>query len=385
MRKKIILFLLALTLIAVLSNFTLFAEDPQTSNSEDIFETFNEVMSYIFTYHVDENNLDDLIMGAMKGMVNTLDPYSSYMTEDEFEEMQVEYEGHFGGIGIVITPDLTIISPIKGTPAERVGIQSGDKIIAIEGEPTELMTQKEAVDLMRGEPGTEIDITVDREGQEDVIEFNITREDIEVPYVEWEMKNEKIGYINISQFVENVGQKVNKAVKELENQGAEALILDLRSNPGGLLNEAINVSSNFIEKGTVVSVKYKVGKDDVYKIEPDLYSTDLPLLVLINQGSASASEIVAAAVKDYRRGTLMGMKTFGKGTVQSLFPMEDGSALKLTTGRYYSPADDYIHEKGIKPDVEVDYDPEHEGDNQLEAALQYIEDMYFADESKQAS
>lgn len=280
-------------------------------------------------------------------MTDTLDPHSTYLTEEEYEDMQFEFEGHFGGIGIIIEPDLTIVSPIKGTPGERVGLLPGDVIIAINGEPTDNMTQNEAVNKMRGEPGTVVNITIRREGIEELLEFEIVREDIQIPYVEWEMKTDKIGYISVASFVNGVGNKVNTAISELTSEGAEYLILDLRTNPGGLLDEAINVASNFIEDDIIVSVKYRVGRDDIYRARRSIQATKLPLVVLINQGSASASEIVSAAIKDHHRGILMGKKTFGKGTVQSLFPLSDGSALKLTTGRYYTPAGIYIHEKEL--------------------------------------
>ena len=199
------------------------------------------------------------------------------------------------------------------------------------------------------------------------------------------MKTDKIGYISIADFAVDVGQKVSIAIEELTAEGAEALILDLRTNPGGLLSEAINVASNFLAEGTIVSVRYRVGSDEIYEVNNDFKTNDLPLVVLINQGSASASEIVAAAIRDHGRGILMGMKSFGKGTVQTLFSLSEGSALKLTTGRYYTPLGDFIHEKGIEPDVEVGYDPDYEGDNQLEAAIQYIEDIYLGDVLKAAS
>lgn len=386
--KKHAISILFILILGISLNLSVFAQETDDSpDPEVMFNTFNEVLGYILNYHVDESKVEDLIRGAMTGMVETIDPYSAYMNKEEYEEMQLEYEGHFGGIGIVITPDLTIVSPIKGTPGERVGLQSGDRIIIIEGQATENMSQKDAVDIMRGEPGTQINISIKREDEEEPIKFEIIREDIQIPYVEWEMKTDEIGYINIAQFVQEVGSKVSTAVSELEADGAQALILDLRSNPGGLLNEAINVSSSFIEEGTVVSVKYRTGSDDIYQVRPNIEATNLPLLVLINQGSASASEIVSGAVKDHARGILFGKKTFGKGTVQSLFPLGDGSALKLTTGRYYTPADTFIHEKGIKPDVVVEYNPDYEGDNdnQLDAAIQYIKDTYFKEELKPAS
>ncbi|NLM97692.1 MAG: S41 family peptidase [Halanaerobiaceae bacterium] len=378
--KKIIYILVFLLCINIGMNVS-----AKKNDSELTLTSFNELFSLILNYYVDEQDISELVRGAMKGMTDTLDPHSTYLTEEEYEDMQFEFEGHFGGIGIIIEPDLTIVSPIKGTPGERVGLLPGDVIIAINGEPTDNMTQNEAVNKMRGEPGTVVNITIRREGIEELLEFEIVREDIQIPYVEWEMKTDKIGYISVASFVNGVGNKVNTAISELTSEGAEYLILDLRTNPGGLLDEAINVASNFIEDDIIVSVKYRVGRDDIYRARRSIQATKLPLVVLINQGSASASEIVSAAIKDHHRGILMGKKTFGKGTVQSLFPLSDGSALKLTTGRYYTPAGIYIHEKGIEPDIEVEYDPDYEGDNQLEAAIKYIEDVYYEEELKKAS
>lgn len=380
--KKIIYFFLVIVMI--FGSIQVKAVDEEIDTGT-VLKSFNELYSYILYYYVDEPDIAELLRGAMKGMVETLDVHTTYLSEEEFEEFQMEFEGHFGGIGIVIQPDLTVVSPIKGTPGERVGIQPGDVIIAIDGESTENMTQAEAVQKMRGEPGTTVIISIMREGEEKPLEFVIIREDIEIPYVEWEMKTDKIGYISIADFANDVGKKVSIAIEELEAEGAEALILDLRTNPGGLLSEAINVASNFLEEGTVVSVRYRIGSDDVYTVNTDFKTCNLPLLVLINQGSASASEIVAAAIKDNGRGVLMGMKTFGKGTVQTLFSLSEGSALKLTTGRYYTPSGDYIHEKGIQPDVEVSYDPEYDGDKQLEAAIKYIEDIYLSEVLRPAS
>lgn len=380
--KKIIYFFLVIVMIFGSVQVKAVDEEIDTGT---VLKSFNELYSYILYYYVDEPDIAELLRGAMKGMVETLDVHTTYLSEEEFEEFQMEFEGHFGGIGIVIQPDLTVVSPIKGTPGERVGIQPGDVIIAIDGESTENMTQAEAVQKMRGEPGTTVIISIMREGEEKPLEFVIIREDIEIPYVEWEMKTDKIGYISIADFANDVGKKVSIAIEELEAEGAEALILDLRTNPGGLLSEAINVASNFLEEGTVVSVRYRIGSDDVYTVNTDFKTCNLPLLVLINQGSASASEIVAAAIKDNGRGVLMGMKTFGKGTVQTLFSLSEGSALKLTTGRYYTPSGDYIHEKGIQPDVEVSYDPEYDGDKQLEAAIKYIEDIYLSEVLRPAS
>ncbi|MFW6016397.1 MAG: S41 family peptidase [bacterium] len=378
MKKKILLVLIIFSLVF---SIPVGAEETAT-DSDLIFDAFNEVFTYILNYHADENTVDDLLRGAMKGMVDSLDRYSEYLTAEQYEDMQLEYEGHFGGIGIVITPDLTIISPIKGTPGEAAGLQAEDEIIAIDGELTENMTQAEGVEMMRGEPGTEVTLTIRRKGMEESFEEKIIRADIEIPYVEWEMKNDEIGYISIAQFVQNVGEKVETAIRELEDEGAKAVILDLRSNPGGLIGEAIEVSSSFLSKKDVVSVRSKIGSNEVYRTKDGIYSTELPLVVLINQGSASGSEIVAGAIQDYERGILMGKKSFGKGSVQSLLPLVDGSAIKLTTGKYFTPADRDIHEKGVEVDIEIDYDPEYEGDNQLEETIRYIEDNILYDSEK---
>jgi len=237
---------------------------------------------------------------------------------------------------------------------------------------------------MRGEEGTDVTLTIDR-GDEDPFEVEITREDIEVPYVETEMKTDEIGYISLAQFIENVGTKVETAVADLKEQGARGIILDLRNNPGGLLNEAVNVSSVFLEEGVVVSVRQKDETERILKVNQDINSnTEIPLIILINKGSASASEIVSGAIKDYDRGKLIGTTTFGKGVVQSVVPLKDGSAVSLTTARYYTPDGNYIHEKGIKPDVKVELDieaaQEDGSDNQLERAIDEMENMIFVRE-----
>lgn len=347
------------------------------------FKRFQEVLYLVKNYYVEDVTIDQLIKGAINGVVEELDSYSSYMSPDEYEEMQFEFEGHFGGIGIVITvrnKKLTIVSPIKGTPGDKAGLQSGDIIHAINGKLTAQMSQKKAVDLMRGEPGTEVELTINREGEEDPLKINIIRADIEVPYVESEIKEDDIGYVVVLQFVNGVGDEVNKAVKELHKKGARGIILDLRSNPGGLLTEAVSVASCFIKEGTVVTIKQRNEENKVLSCQDSIQPTDLPMVVLINGGSASASEIVAGAIKDYKRGKLIGTKTFGKGTVQTVIPLNDDSALRLTTARYYTPNGNFIHEKGLQPDIEIEYDPEKEEDNQLKEALEFMETVILAEE-----
>lgn len=340
-------------------------------------QNLQNVIYLIDNYYVEDKNLEDLVDSAIKGMLNDLDPYSSYMSPNEYEEMQIEFDGEFGGIGIVITvrdEKLTIVSPIKNTPGDRAGLKAGDIITAINGKLTSKMSQEKAVDLMRGEPGTKVVLTISREEKEEDFKVEITRANVEIPYVEHNMETDRIGYLSIYQFAKEVGYKTNDALKDLENQGAEAIILDLRTNPGGILDEAVKVASNFIDEGRIVSVKSREGEDEIYNAVSDIDAIDLPMVVLINEGSASASEIVAGAISDYERGQLIGQKTFGKGTVQTVIPLGDGSALRLTTARYYTPDGNFIHEQGIEPDIMVEYDAEEEEDKQLQKAIEILQD-----------
>jgi carboxyl-terminal processing protease len=388
---------LSLTLL-ILFSFTFAAAAQNGAVQEQISEkqqaddytkadAFQDVMFLLQNYYVEDVDFETLIEGAIDGMLNKVDRYSYFMSPSEYKEMQQEYEGHYGGIGIVITMrdnKLTIVSPIKNTPGEKAGLRAGDIISAIDGKETTEMSQMKAVDMMRGEEGTEVTLTIDR-GDEDLFDVKITRKDIEVPYVETEMKTEEIGYISLAQFIENVGKDVEKAVADLKAQGAKGIILDLRNNPGGLLNESIDVASVFLDKGVVVSVKQKDETERILEVNQEINSdTQIPLIVLINKGSASASEIVAGAVKDYGRGKLMGTTTFGKGVVQSVVPLEDGSAVSLTTARYYTPDGNYIHEKGIEPETKIELDleaaQEDGSDNQLDRAIEEMKNMIFVRE-----
>src|SRR6056297_197574 len=358
-------------------------EEQQTGDYNKV-DAFQDVMFLLQNYYVEDVDFETLIEGAIDGMLNKVDRYSYFMSASEYEEMQQEYEGHYGGIGIVITMrdnKLTIVSPIKNTPGEKAGLRAGDIIEAIDGQETADMSQMKAVDMMRGEEGTKVILTIDR-GDQESFYLEIIREDIEVPYVEKEMKTEEIGYISLAQFIEDVGTDVEQAVADLKEQGARGIILDLRNNPGGLLNESVNVASVFLDQGVVVSVRQKDETERILEVNKDIESnTQIPLLVLINKGSASASEIVAGAVKDYDRANLMGTTTFGKGVVQSVVPLKDGSAVSLTTARYYTPDGNYIHEKGIEPGTEVELDleaaQEDGSDKQLDKALEELENMIF--------
>lgn len=382
-KKKLIAIILILTVVTV-GGYKVLADELTPLNN------LQNIIYLIDNFYVEDKNLDELVDSAINGMLQDLDPYSSYLSPDEYEEMQVEFEGEFGGIGIVITVrenKLTIVSPIKNTPGERAGLKAGDVIKAIDGQLTSEISQQKAVDLMRGEPGTHVTLTILRDEEEE-FDVDITRANIEVPYVEHNMETDKIGYVSIAQFAKDVGYKTEEAINDLKSQGAKALILDLRSNPGGILDEAVKVASNFIDQGTVVTVKSRRSEDEVFYVRNDIEANDLPVIVLINEGSASASEIVAGAISDTDRGKLLGQKTFGKGTVQTVIPLGDGSALRLTTARYYTPNGTFIHEKGIEPDYLVEFQPEDTEDeestdeeseefidNQKQEAIKYLQEQ----------
>ena len=388
-QNKFIVFMLVFFLLTTVLGGVISAQEVELDEAvteEEIEESdytkanaFQDIMFLLQNYYVEDVELDTLIEGAIEGMLNKVDRYSYFMSPKEFAEMQQEYEGKYGGIGIVITTrdnELTIVSPIKNTPGERANLQSGDVIKAIDGEDTAEMSQMKAVDLMRGEEGTDVVLTIKR-GQEDPFEVEITRGDIEVPYVESEMKTDQIGYISLAQFIEDVGSDIEAELAELKAAGAEGIILDLRNNPGGILSESIDVASVFLEQGDIVSVRQRDETERVLEVNQRLNTDpEIPLIVLINRGSASGSEIVAGAFQDYQRATIMGTTSFGKGVVQSVIPLQDGSAVSLTTARYYTPNDSYIHELGIEPDIKVEFDADaaaEEIDNQLEAAVEEMQ------------
>lgn len=334
-----------------------------------------EIISNYYVDNVDENKLID---GAIKGMVGQLDPYTTYLDPDQYKDMQTDLlDGQFGGIGIVITvkdDKLTIVSPIKSTPGEKAGLQGGDVILEVDGKSTKGISSDTAVKWMRGQAGTKVKITVQR-GEAEPMQYEITRAMIQVPYSDYQLRKDGIGYISISEFGQGVGKDVTKAMQDLTAKGAKGIILDLRNNPGGLLTEAVNIGSLFIDKGPIVSVKQREGDKEVMEVNKFVKHYHLPLVVLVNGGSASASEIVAGAVQDTGVGVLMGTKTFGKGTVQQVVPLSDGSAIKITIARYYTPKDRFIHEAGITPDVvvEVNQDQAKKGiDNQLDKAVELI-------------
>ncbi len=320
---------------------------------------FGDVLSVIQTSYVEEPNVDNLVQGAIKGMLQTLDPHSSYLTPDMLKQVEVETKGVFGGLGIEIGVKdgiLTVIAPIDDTPAFRAGLQAGDKIVKIEKESTRDMTVTEAVKRLRGEPGTKVTISIVREGLNEPRAYTITRDIIKIKSVKSKAMGDGIAYVKLTQFQQDTSSELEKALQaaQKEKGGLRGLVLDLRNNPGGLLDQAVKVSDEFIESGLIVytdgrieSQKYK------YLAHKEGTWTGFPIVVLVNAGSASASEIVAGALQDHGRAILLGTRTFGKGSVQTILPLEDGSALRLTTARYYTPNGRSIQAKGIEPDIVV--------------------------------
>jgi len=327
----------------------------------------SDVMDIIIENHVgDEEKLPEkkeLMQGALKGMIDSLgDPYSVYFSKDEMESFKEDIQGKYAGVGMVIQKKvdepLVVVSPIEDTPAFKAGIRPKDKIISIDGESTYKMTSNEAVNKLKGEPGTEVMVTIYRESTKETKEVVLKRAIVELKYVKSEMKEDKIGYLRLTQFGEDVFSDVKKALAGLQKEGMKALILDLRSNPGGALDQSIKIASMFLDHGRVVSVKGKVGQEQVYMREGKYYG-DFPMVVLINEGSASASEIVSGALKDTGRALLVGEKTFGKGSVQSILPLPDEDGIKLTIAKYYTPNGISIHGTGIEPDVRVEEDEDY--------------------------
>jgi carboxyl-terminal processing protease len=328
---------------------------------EDL-KTFTEVLSMVRRHYVEDVKSKDLVQGAIKGMLNSLDPHSGYMTAEGYKDLQVETKGEFGGIGIQIGVKdgiITVIAPIEDTPAYRAGIQAGDKITKINNESTRDMTLHDAVSKMRGAPKTTVTIGIMREGWKELKDFTLTREIIKVKSVKSKVLENTIGYVKINQFQEQTADDLEAALKKLNEEKVAALILDLRNDPGGLLNSAIEVTSQFLPKGKlVVYTKTRSGEKSEFFTDNGTYFTQ-PMIVLVNQGSASASEIVAGALKDWNRAVVLGTVTFGKGSVQMIIPLSDGAGLRLTTAKYYTPNGKSIQGTGITPDIIVKLEPKN--------------------------
>ncbi len=329
------------------------------SRSGPQFGKLFAIYERIKTSYVDPVDDDKLLKGAIDGMLASLDPHSAYLDARDFENLRTQTNGAYGGLGLSVTMDdgaVKVIAPTKGSPADLAGIKAGDYITHLDGKLIYGGSLDEAVDTMRGEPGTQIRLTIFREGREDPFDVTITRQIIDLKPVSWEVKDD-IGIITVVSFSADVGADVAAAVRGIKTQTRghpKGLILDLRQNPGGLLDEAVNLSDLFLEKGEIVSQRGRYAKDnEVYNAEPGDLAKGLPIVVLIDEGSASASEIVAGALQDQHRAIVMGERSFGKGSVQTLLPLTRDTALKLTTARYYTPSGRSVQEGGITPDITV--------------------------------
>lgn len=336
---------------------------PATEDHSDTYrqlDLFGDVFERVRAQYVEETADQELIENAINGMLTALDPHSSYLNNEKFEDMQISTRGEFGGLGIEVTMEngvIKVVSPIDDTPAFRAGVLSGDYIVQIDDEPVMGLTLSEAVDKMRGEVGTEIDLLISREGADAPIEMTLVRDIIKIRSVRHRVEGNS-GYIRITTFNQNAEGGVKKAIQEIKAELGNKLngyVLDLRNNPGGLLDQAIAVSDVFLDKGEIVSTRGR-HEDDTKRdnATPGDLAEDLPIVVLINGGSASASEIVAGALQDHRRAILLGTQSFGKGSVQTVIPLPGHGAMRLTTARYYTPSGRSIQAKGIEPDILVE-------------------------------
>ena len=359
----------------------------QISNSseKDIYnkiDLFGEVLEKINREYVDEINQSESMDSAINGLLQSLDPYSAYMSPEILNEMQTETSGEFGGLGIEVSMEsgvVKVISPIDDTPASRAGIKAGDYIVKINNTQVQGKSLSEAVDLMRGPVGSDIELTIRRRGEKKALTFNITREIIQIQSVKTDLLEKNIGYIRLTSFNENSGKQIKKEIEKFEkNKDVNAYILDLRNNPGGLLSQAIKISDFFLNDGEIVSTKSRKKSENRkwFANDGDL-TNGKTILVLINYGSASASEIVAGALKDHKRAILLGENSYGKGSVQSIIPLKNKGAIRLTVAKYYLPSGKSISEVGVSPDIEISEDSEDfriktDTDNQLSYAIKLL-------------
>jgi carboxyl-terminal processing protease len=363
----------------------LFFINHSISAETDIYkkiDLFGEVLEKINEEYVDEINQSESMDSAINGLLQSLDPYSAYMSPEIFNEMQTETSGEFGGLGIEVSMEsglVKVISPIDDTPASKAGIKAGDYIVKINDTQVQGKTLSEAVDLMRGPVGSSIELTVRRRGAKKALTFKITREIIEIQSVKADLLENNIGYIRLTSFNENSSDQIENKIKNLEkNQNVKNYILDLRNNPGGLLSQAIRIADFFLDNGEIVSTKSRQSSENRkwFAKKGDL-TNGKTLLVLINYGSASASEIVAGALKDHKRAIILGENSYGKGSVQSIIPLKNKGAIRLTVAKYYLPSGKSISEVGVRPDIEVNEEGEEfkiksKTDNQLNYAIKLL-------------
>ena len=372
------------TLLILFSFFFIYLNTVKSAET-DIYQKidlFGEVLEKINKEYVDEINQSESMDSAINGLLQSLDPYSAYMSPEIFNEMQTETSGEFGGLGIEVGMEsgvVKVISPIDDTPASRAGIKAGDYIVKINNIQVQGKSLSEAVDLMRGPVGSGIELTIRRRGEKKALTFKIIREVIQIQSVKSELLEEDIGYIRLTSFNENSGKQVEKNIKDLEKKNnIKSYILDLRNNPGGLLSQAIKISDFFLNNGEIVSTKSrKVSENRKWFASEGDLTKGKTLIVLINYGSASASEIVAGALKDHKRAILLGENSYGKGSVQSIIPLKNDGAIRLTVAKYYLPSGKSISEVGVSPDIEIgeesdDFRIKTETDNQLNYAIKLL-------------
>ncbi len=333
--------------------------DEESGDTYKQLQLFGDVFERVRADYVEKVGNKELIHSAIRGMLSSLDPHSSYLSKDNFQEMQVQTKGEFGGLGIEVTMEkgvVRVVSPIDDTPAARAGIQAGDLIIALDGDPVRGLTLSEAVEKMRGKVGSDIELTIRRDNKKEPFDVTITRDKITIESVRSETYGD-VGYLRITAFNEQTQPGLEDAVAKIEEKLGDELdgyVLDLRNNPGGLLEQAISVSNAFLDKGEIVSTRGRDAEDNKrYNAEDNTIVGDAPVVVLINGGSASASEIVAGALQDHNRAVVLGTRSFGKGSVQTIIPLPGHGAMRLTTARYYTPSGRSIQAKGIDPDLEV--------------------------------
>ena len=364
--------------------FTFFCENLKANedNIYDKIDLFSDVLNKINNEYVDEVDQSKMMDSAINGVLQSLDPYSGYLSPEIFENMQTETSGEFGGLGIEVSMEagvVKVISPIDNSPAYRVGVKAGDYIVKINNIQVQGKTLSEAVDLMRGPVGSSIELTVRRRGVKKALTFNIIREIIQIQSVKAELLEKNIGYIRLTSFNENSGNQIKKELKKFEkNNNTKSYILDLRNNPGGLLSQAIEISDFFLENGEIVSTKSRKASENRkwFAKKGDL-TNGKTLIVLINYGSASASEIVAGALQDHKRAILVGESTYGKGSVQSIIPLKNNGAIRLTVSKYYLPSGKSISEVGVVPDIRIEEESEEftintPTDNQLNYAIKLL-------------
>ncbi len=347
----------------------LYSQEPAEARGDDPYQhiaLFTRVIEQIRENYVDPSRVSykDLVHGALKGMLQSLDPHSQFLDADMYKDMKDETSGQFGGLGIQIgirDGGLTIIAPMEDTPGFRAGLLAGDRIVEIDGQSTEGVTLPEAVKKLRGAPGTRVKLRILRQPGNAFVDVDIERANIEVATVkDARLLEDGIGYVRVTQFSEPTADALQKELDRLRGEGMRALVVDLRNNPGGLLSSAIDVTQKFLERNQVIvsTQGRQAQQNKVYRARGRARYEGFPMVVLVNAGTASASEIFAGALQDHRRAVLIGEKTFGKGSVQSVLPADDGSAIRLTTAKYYTPSEKVIHERGIEPDIVVPLSPE---------------------------